>query len=898
MPLIQGRLAGFAEMYERHAGFVGGPLARKINRAESCADPGKFIFGMNQSGGARYGAAGGEPVMQRLPGMRYAASRGMGSARNGGNAVLGELSFTPPGGAHNDPVTGSAGSTVQAKSALPHVLAPEDRRGSGSAEVAATSKAGNNPATVERMGQGHIARKAGLSEYSKPVDASANNAQIGNAFSGSNIKGHHGRSGTSLPISMDAATGPVASPALPGAVSSRLPVQRSLSFSYRHPLKPQSHSRSPQTLSSGASGVIARQLQNTGSDRTASRLLEPDQTPSGRPTSGEIIRRRGRNRAVSEAEPGFESALLDLADERHAEPISKGFISGIPAGSSRSGQIVINHSDARLRHHARVLRRLPISSPMMATRDDTFSIQPSLGLPSTHLANSSRLSGRGLQPLNSDLHRPPEREPVRDGLPVISSAPLQRLSRQNAPETLRNPPGAPDAPGFHVSRRQHDNVPILREPITRGAGSLAMDRDAAATGGTDTIVSSALPPPDGAAAGTEVDPASHIPFRPGRILQAQPVVRRSPGSGSPWARPLSPGAARHDNMPSSTQGLSRSALLHSADIIRPSRSALQSPREPISSRTQASLYQVNRHALHQYNNLPVSRKTIAPSVGNDGLDRFSTISDTATAIAGPDHSTASIARFSNSAESRSLPREAGPAESGSMLARTVIGETQTSGVLAGIATPAATAFGAMPSATPAAPGLAAGRIAAGIAPAQPLAQRRIQNNLRAIVPAPLALPHAAHRQAITGTGSSGHEGTSSSHASVILADAGIVENEQSIGSHQETRGVYGGWTAGAAGRPLVTARRTRDQLMRATGDTAGASAYSPSSATSEDRYGVVPVPREGVREAHVAPGGGTSGIAAPVPGEPDPDEIAEQAWRIMMERLVIEQERRGLAKWP
>jgi hypothetical protein len=30
----------------------------------------------------------------------------------------------------------------------------------------------------------------------------------------------------------------------------------------------------------------------------------------------------------------------------------------------------------------------------------------------------------------------------------------------------------------------------------------------------------------------------------------------------------------------------------------------------------------------------------------------------------------------------------------------------------------------------------------------------------------------------------------------------------------------------------------------------------------------------------------------------DPEDIAEQTWRMMAERLAIEQERRGLTLWP
>lgn len=890
-------------MHERHASFVGGLLSRKISQAASCSDPGKFVFGVNQGGGPRYGAGHGESPIQGLPVMRYGTSGDVGASRNGENTALGELSFAPPGGTHNDRVTGNAGLSVQAKSAPPHILAPEDRRGSALAEVAAMSKAGDNPVTVERTGQGHIARKAGLSAYSQTANASISNAQIDDPFSGSNVKGYHGleRTGTPLSVSMDAAaaaSGPVTSRALPDVVSSRLPVQRSLSFSYS--LKPQSHPRSPLTLSLGTSGIIARQLQNNGSDRTASRLLESYQASLSRPASPEIIRRRGRNRAVSETESGFESALPEnLANGRQGEPVFSGSIWGIPSGSTRSRQMTAHYGDGR------VLHRLPVSSPTIATRHGTLSIQSPLEPTSMHpVGGASRLSGPGLQPLNSDSRRPPEREPVGDGLPVIRSAPLQRLSGLYTSETLRNLPDTPGAPGVHISPHQYDNVQILREPITRSAGSVAMGRDAAATGGTDTILSplSPLSPTDRPSARTELDPAINIPLRLAPIPQAQPVVRRPPGDESLWARwdPWnSSGAARRGNMPSSIRELSRPAPLHLTETIRPSRMVSQSPREPITSRIHGSLYQANRYDPRQHGYLPVLRKTIAPSTGNAGLSGFSATSDTATAVPGPDHSTTSIARFSNSAESHSLPRDAGPSGAVLMHAPTITGETRASDVLAGIATPAAATFGAMPSATPSIRRLAAGRLAPGIAAAQTLAQRRIQNNARAIFPAPLALPHAAYRQAITGTGSGGHEGTSSSHASIILAtNTGIAENQQSVGAYQETRGVYRGWTPGAAGRPLVMARRTRDQLMRATGETAGISAYSPSSATSEDRYGVVPVSREGVREAHGAPGGETSGIAAPALGEPDPDEIAEQAWRIMTERLVIEQERRGLAKWP
>ncbi|MGH8683742.1 MAG: hypothetical protein ACREUM_00165, partial [Nitrosospira sp.] len=179
---------------------------------------------------------------------------------------------------------------------------------------------------------------------------------------------------------------------------------------------------------------------------------------------------------------------------------------------------------------------------------------------------------------------------------------------------------------------------------------------------------------------------------------------------------------------------------------------------------------------------------------------------------------------------------------------------------------------------------------------RPMMRRRLQNNLHSIASAPPTLPDAPHRRAIAR--STSHRGASVGNAgAVVPADTRIADDQYAVGSYQETHGAYSGWTPGAAGRPLVIARRTSGQLMRASGDAASASAYSPLPATPEDRHGVVPAPREGLREIDGAPGSETFGITAPSQGEHDPEEIAEQAWRIMMERLVIEQERRGLAEW-
>jgi hypothetical protein len=91
----------------------------------------------------------------------------------------------------------------------------------------------------------------------------------------------------------------------------------------------------------------------------------------------------------------------------------------------------------------------------------------------------------------------------------------------------------------------------------------------------------------------------------------------------------------------------------------------------------------------------------------------------------------------------------------------------------------------------------------------------------------------------------------------------------------------------------------RGGIMRLTGEAAGASTHSFPSArreTPEDQYGVVPAPNQGGGGSHGVPD--NEGAAAESSaGKPDADEMAEQAWRLISERLVIEQERRGLTQW-
>jgi hypothetical protein len=64
----------------------------------------------------------------------------------------------------------------------------------------------------------------------------------------------------------------------------------------------------------------------------------------------------------------------------------------------------------------------------------------------------------------------------------------------------------------------------------------------------------------------------------------------------------------------------------------------------------------------------------------------------------------------------------------------------------------------------------------------------------------------------------------------------------------------------------------------------------------EEQYGLVSPPGQpgNAMVARTGEGNKTQQSGA---GQIDDEEIAEQVWRIMAERLVIEQERRGYAQW-
>lgn len=119
-------------------------------------------------------------------------------------------------------------------------------------------------------------------------------------------------------------------------------------------------------------------------------------------------------------------------------------------------------------------------------------------------------------------------------------------------------------------------------------------------------------------------------------------------------------------------------------------------------------------------------------------------------------------------------------------------------------------------------------------------------------------------------------------------DAISSQGTNSSSSHSTSS--YNNGTPSFTERPLARIQRSNTDVMRVPERTTD---VIQTSALPEDRYGVVS-PAESA-ETRVLPEQAPSGSA---PKGPDPEEIAEQAWRMIAERLVIEQERRGLTRWP
>ena len=122
-----------------------------------------------------------------------------------------------------------------------------------------------------------------------------------------------------------------------------------------------------------------------------------------------------------------------------------------------------------------------------------------------------------------------------------------------------------------------------------------------------------------------------------------------------------------------------------------------------------------------------------------------------------------------------------------------------------------------------------------------------------------------------------------------ISTSGSVEHyNASVGTMHSISESPSGWAP--HDRPLVVLQRAQDKVVQR-------DAIPAAPEHSEDRYGVVSPPGQ-PGNATVARTGEGNKAQQSGAGQIDAEEIAGQVWRIMAERLVVEQERRGLAKWP
>jgi hypothetical protein len=136
--------------------------------------------------------------------------------------------------------------------------------------------------------------------------------------------------------------------------------------------------------------------------------------------------------------------------------------------------------------------------------------------------------------------------------------------------------------------------------------------------------------------------------------------------------------------------------------------------------------------------------------------------------------------------------------------------------------------------------------------------------------------------------------TSISAGQIIPAPEARSHDDKSFNTDQAINPAHPGWAPGSGERPLAVPQRAQNKLMRISNQ---GDATLATIDRAEDRYGLVSPSSEPLRTASTSAGDGNKAPESG-PAQPDPDETAEHVWRMMAERLVIEQERRGLAKWP
>jgi hypothetical protein len=871
IPLIQKKQM----VHQRNASFIEGLISRRLDRTGFDSGNTNFVFRLNRHAASKYVNDDVWNASNNLKPIGHGTSDEIVPNKAGQNhgANMPRLQAMPDGADRNNSLM-RRGITMSGGYSSPSSIIPDTAIARGSPLNFNRSFDADKPATYNHDGLNlwravvpkkdgasspaikpseNIARSATPSEAKIPGNPSPAET---NAYSGGNMNVMHESDHTrSLPVR--AAESVFSNPVFfSGNSLPRSLVQRSpLSLNpYSSDLS--THQRLPLRINPM---VITRKLQTSHAGSATVAPARSEWLPINHGTLYKTVSRQ--NLEDGRAEGGF--ALPENPGYAH---MGGSATRPTPGNIARSSQTEIR----RIGKFSPVLNQPTTFSPVISAIPEavtpyadliTHDFQDSMKaadtrsvLPIKLAVQRGPISKSALPQRSTDsFHRTPLQRHIRNELPTYHTHALQRSSRITAP----------DIPASPFRAHRYDSLLALRKTIAQRTSSIAS---------TPYLTSA----PDAIGTASQVDQPlartdiGHTPFfdtTPHLIVGvtgAQPGMQRSQGS------------------PSSAMAL------HTQLSSRLSR--LASPSSPPDAFAGASYLSLKQG--HRFNKPLGSRPAGTQSAHIlPGLSIPPAITST----------TSRINRFIRYAD-RSLGFTAPLAING----LEVLGAGYSS--VPGVTTnprfsSAPDATGTDTAATATAPNAAN---ASGFDPASHIIKRFTQNAAGALPMLrpleknlnPRFLPLSRASAGRTAPLAITRQPMAASNASASsTVDANLAGSQQGARAIQRNSGTLSKSMPGAAERPLAIVQRTPAQLMRMPGEGNSDERYHDLPA---DRHGVVPAPYQVSRQVSDTPPGkaGMSGAAVSPSGEPDTDAIAEHAWRSMMKRLIIEQERRGLAKWP
>ncbi len=866
IPLIQKKQHASEAMYRRNASFIEGLISRRVNRTGFDLGNTNFVFRLNRHAASKYGNDDVWNTSNNLKPIGHGTSDDItpnkAGQHHGANMPL--LPAMPDGADRNNSLM-RRGITMSGGHSSPSSIIPDSAIARSTPRNSIKSLDAGELGTYDHDGLNlrrafvpkkdradspaikpseNIARSAALSEVKIPGNSSPAETHD---YSRSNTNVMH-ESDHTRSLSVRAAESVFSNPvffsgnSLPRSLVQRSPLslhQRSsdLSTNQRLPLR-----ISPM--------VITRKLKTSHAGLATVVPARSEWLPINHRTLYKTVGRQ--NLGNGGAEAGFalpENSGYDRMGESATRPT--------PHNIARSSE-----TETRRTSRFDPMLNQPITfSPVISAIPEAAAPYADLITPDfqgSTKATDVRRSVRPIEPViqpgpifksalpqrsNDNFHRTPLHRHIGNELPMHRTHALQRSSRITAPDIHASP----------FQAHQDDN--LQSKIIAQRSSSIASTYVAStpdATGMAPQVGQSLAP--------THV---GHVPFfnttshlTPG-VTGAQPAMQRSPIS-------LSSVAAHHTGISS-----------------RLSRVAPPSPFDAMTGGSYLSLKQG-----HRFNNPLASRPAGAQSahgLANLGIPPAitSTISRINRFIGHADRSLGSAARplTIHGLESLGAGYAPVPGVATNLRASSAPDATGTD-----TAPTAATASGFDPASH------VIKRFTQNAAGAPPML-RLLEKNLNpGFLPLSRATPGRTAPWALTR-----QPMTASNASASFTADANLSDSQQGARGFQGDPGTFSKSTPGAAERPLAIVQRMPAQPMRMPGERTSDEPYHD---LPEDRHGVVPAPYQVSRQVSDDLPGKASRTAVSPSSEPDSDEIAEHAWRLMMERLIIEQERRGLAKWP